>query len=209
MQASYSPQNIGHFGLAYEAYLHFTSPIRRYPDLLVHRGIRYCLLQKKKTSNHKLALEKKNFPPQSAFYDIPKMNELAEHCSATERRADEATREAINWLKCYYMQNKLGQVFEGIITGVTGFGVFIELKNIYVEGLLHITELKDDYYHHDAVHHLLRGKRTGAVYRLGDSIQVKIVKANPEERELDFALPEKCSIKENKIKTRQAKSKCH
>jgi len=192
MQASYMPKNSGHFGLAYDAYLHFTSPIRRYPDLLVHRAIRYCLTHKKlpfknKTPQEIVHSEKEN--PNDYFpYTNDSMTELGEHCSLTERRADEATRDATGWLKCYYMQDKLGQVFEGMITGVTGFGVFVELKNIHVEGLLHITALKDDYYHHDVIHHLLKGKRTGTVYRLGDTIQVMAVKANPEERELDLEL---------------------
>ena len=190
MQAIYSPELAGHFGLAYDAYLHFTSPIRRYPDLLVHRGLRYSFYQhnKNKPANNKKNLSTQNFP-----YDDARMAQLAEHCSITERRADEATRDAVNWLKCYYMQDKLGQAFEGIITGVTGFGVFVELKNIYVEGLLHITSLKDDYYHYDPVQHVLKGKRTNTMYRLGDSIQVIVARANPEERELDFELAKKSS----------------
>jgi len=173
MQAVYSPDNLGHFGLAYEAYVHFTSPIRRYPDLLVHRGIRQQIQKEKK---------------QTASYNHAQMVQFGEHCSVTERRADEATRDAVNWLKCYYMQDKLGQEFDGIITGVTAFGVFVELSSIYVEGLVHISALRDDYYHHDAIQHLLRGKRTGVTYRLGDPIRVMVARANPDERELDLEL---------------------
>lgn len=174
MQAVYSPDNLGHFGLAYEAYTHFTSPIRRYPDLLVHRGIR-CRLNKKKRFS----------------YDHNTMAQFGEHCSITERRADEATRDAVSWLKCYYMQDKLGQTFDGIITGVTAFGVFVELSSVYVEGLVHITALRDDYYHYDPAQHLLKGKRTGTTYRLGDPIRVMVARANAEERELDLELAEK------------------
>lgn len=173
MQAVYSPDNGGHFGLAYESYTHFTSPIRRYPDLLIHRAIRQQLKSQKKNSPN---------------YDHATLVTFGEHCSFTERRADEATRDATSWLKCYYMQDKLGQEFDGIITGVTGFGVFVELNNIYVEGLVHITALRDDYYHHEPTKHLLRGKRTGTVYRLGDPLRVLVAKVNPDERELDFEL---------------------
>jgi ribonuclease R len=173
MQAVYAPENLGHFGLAYEAYVHFTSPIRRYPDLLVHRGIRQAIQKGRK----------KKF----AYADAD-MATFGEHCSKTERRADDATRDAVNWLKCYYMRDKIGQVFSGIITGVTAFGVFVELSNIYVEGLVHISALRDDYYSHDPVQHLLRGKRTGVTYRLGDAIEVSVARANPDERELDLEL---------------------
>lgn len=174
MQAIYAPTNSGHFGLAYDVYTHFTSPIRRYPDLLVHRAV-----------NHLLSKKKKN----TFRYDKEAMSQLGIHCSMTERRADEATREAADWLKCHYMQNKLGQVFEGIITTVTAFGVFVELTGIYVEGLLHITSLKDDYYHFDPVKHLLKGKRRGTTYRLGDPIKVLVARVNLDEKQMDFELP--------------------
>jgi ribonuclease R len=174
MQAVYSPDNTGHFGLAYEVYTHFTSPIRRYPDLLVHRALRYLLQQKAK---------QRRFP-----YDKKQMLQLGEHCSQTERRADEATRDAVDWLKCHYMQDKLGKEFDGIISGVTGFGVFVELSGIYVEGLLHITALKDDYYHFDPVKHALKGKHRGAVYRLGDPIRVLVARVNLDDKQVDFEL---------------------
>lgn len=171
-QAVYAPINEGHFGLAFEAYAHFTSPIRRYPDLLVHRAIR-----------HALQKSKQEFP-----YNPATMLKMGEHCSTTERRADEATRDAVAWLKCEYMQDKVGETFPGIITGVTGFGIFVELKNVFVEGLVHITALKNDYYHFDPIRHLLKGRQTGNVYRLGDPIEVLVARVNVDERQLDFEL---------------------
>lgn len=172
-QAIYTPLNDGHFGLAYETYAHYTSPIRRYPDLLVHRAIYHVLARK----------PKKDFP-----YDHPAMERMGEHCSMTERRADEATRDASLWLKCEYMQDKLGAEFDGIISGVTGFGVFVELKDIYVEGLLHITSLKNDYYSFDPAKHRLKGKRTNMMYRLGDPIRVQVARVNVDDKEIDFEL---------------------
>jgi ribonuclease R len=173
MQAVYSPENTGHFGLAYDVYTHFTSPIRRYPDLLTHRALRHTIQGKKK---------------QNFYYDLPKMIQFGEHTSMTERRADDATQEAVTWLKCHYMQDKLGQVFTGVITGVTGFGVFVELENIYVEGLVHITSLKNDYYQHDPIKHYLKGKRTNTIYRLGDPIRVLVARVNLDDRQIDFEL---------------------
>lgn len=172
-QAIYAPENKGHFGLAFDAYTHFTSPIRRYPDLLVHRGIRKILQNK---------LQEKEIDSQFEKYGV--------HCSMTERRADDATREAVDWLKCEFMLNKVGDEFEGIITGVTSFGLFIELKQIYVEGLLHISLLKNDYYKFDPISHTLLGERAGARYRLGDSLKVKVVKVDLDERKIDFMLAE-------------------
>ncbi|QTS83942.1 ribonuclease R [Coxiella endosymbiont of Amblyomma nuttalli] len=171
-QAIYSPENVGHFGLSYEHYCHFTSPIRRYPDLVVHRGIRHLL---------KRSLKK-------FYYEEKILMGLGEHCSMTERRADRATRDAIDWLKCEYMLNKVGRTFDGHIVDVTGFGVFVELDNIYVEGLVHITALENDYYHYDPVYHLLRGKRSGLLYRLGDSIRVIVARVNLDNRKIDFVL---------------------
>jgi ribonuclease R len=175
-QAIYSPENVGHFGLAYETYAHFTSPIRRYPDLIVHRAIKHLLHNKKI----------KNFS-----YTEADMNLLGEHCSVTERRADGATRDATDWLKCEFMQNKQGQVFDGIIAEVTGFGVFVELKEIYVQGLLHITALSNDYYHYDTKAHLLKGKNSGKVYKLGDALRVLVARVNLDQRQIDFELADK------------------
>jgi len=174
-QAVYLPTNKGHFGLAYDAYGHFTSPIRRYPDLLVHRAIRHTLAHK----------EAKRFS-----YDEKAMTEYGQHCSMTERRADEATREVVAWLKCEYMLNKVGKKFFGCVTGVTGFGLFVELNDIYVEGLVHITALPTDYYHFDAVHHRLVGKHTGKSYRLGDTVNVRVTRVGLDRREIDFEISE-------------------
>lgn len=171
--AIYSPENKGHFGLAYETYTHFTSPIRRYPDLLVHRAIKHCL-QKKSI---------KEFP-----YSFVKMISLGEHCSKTERRADDATRDVINSLKCQYMQNKVGTVFSGLITGVTSFGMFVEVTDFSVEGLIHITSLEGDYYHFDPIGRRLCGESSGKVYRLSDQVRVKLIRVNLEEKKLDFEL---------------------
>ncbi len=172
-QAVYSPENIGHFGLAHDTYAHFTSPIRRYPDLLVHRAIRH-VLKKRKAINFN--------------YSATDMVSMGEHCSMTERRADDATRDAILWLKCEYMQDRIGEAFAGIISGVTSFGIFVELNEVFVEGLIHVTSLANDYYHFDPVGHRLYGKRSGQVYRLGDSLQVIVARVDLDERRIDLEL---------------------
>lgn len=172
-QAVYSPENIGHFGLAFLAYTHFTSPIRRYPDLVVHRAICHLI-----DGGGKEDFE----------YSLPELQGLGEHCSTTERRADEATRDAISWLKCEYMMDKIGEIFDGIITSVTSFGLFVELNEIFVEGLVHITALKNDYYHFDPVGHRLTGERSGERYRLGDPVRVKLAAVNLDEKKIDFTL---------------------
>lgn len=173
MQAVYSPDNLGHFGLAYEAYTHFTSPIRRYSDLLVHRAIRHVLAGRK---------------PASFRYSHDEMLLLGDHCSMTERRADEATRDVVDWLKCEYMQDKIGEEFSGLITSVTGFGLFVELEDIYVEGLIHIATLQNDYYRHDQAHHRLVGERTRRIYRLADRLQVRVARVDLDDRKIDFEL---------------------
>jgi ribonuclease R len=165
-QALYSPENVGHFGLAYEAYTHFTSPIRRYPDLVIHRAIKAALA--------------------AATYAPGKWNELGIHCSMTERRADEATRDVQTWLKCYYMRDRVGEEFEGSISAVTGFGIFVALDEVYVEGLAHISELGSDYFHFDPVHHALRGERTGKTFRLADRVRVRVVRVDLELGRIDF-----------------------
>lgn len=170
-QAQYVEANAGHFGLAYSAYTHFTSPIRRFPDLLIHRAIGHLL------DEH---------PVYEFSYTHEDMKRLGKHASMTERRADDATREVIAWLKCEYMQDKLGQVYTGRISAVTGFGLFVELDEIYVEGLVHITSLKNDYYTFDAVQHRLRGNRGGLVYCLGDRMTVLVARVNLDERKIDF-----------------------
>jgi ribonuclease R len=165
-QAVYSPENVGHFGLAYESYTHFTSPIRRYPDLVIHRAI-------------KAALAGRTYSPG-------KWDELGKHCSMTERRADDATRDVETWLKCYYMRDRVGEEFEGSISAVTGFGIFVALDEVYVEGLAHISELGSDYFRFDAVHHALRGERTGKTYRLADRVRVRVVRVDLELGRIDF-----------------------
>ena len=175
-QAVYSPDLKGHFGLALEAYAHFTSPIRRYPDLLVHRAIRHCLLDKK---------------IETFFYGVPDMILLGEHCSANERRADDATRDVVSWLKCEYMMDKIGEEFPGIISAVTSFGFFVELADIYVEGLVHISNLGQDYYHFDPTSHQLKGERSGINFRLGDSVKIKVARVDLDEKKMDFELIQK------------------
>ena len=165
-QAVYTPENLGHFGLAFEAYAHFTSPIRRYPDLLVHRAIKAVLANRK--------------------YEGVDWAELGRHCSETERRADDASRDVENWLKCYYMQDQVGGVFEGTVTGVTAFGLFVMLDQYYVDGLVHISELGRDYYRYEANRHMLLGERTGKRYRLADRIKVKLVRVDLETRKIDL-----------------------
>lgn len=167
-QAVYSPDNVGHFGLAYEAYAHFTSPIRRYPDLLIHRAIKAVL--------------------NGERYKAGDWNSLGEQCSMTERRADDATRDVTNWLKCFYMQDKIGEVFEGTVSGVTGFGLFVALDSVYVEGLLHVAELGNDYFHYDKARHEMAGERTGVRYRLGDRLTIKVVRVDLETTKIDFTL---------------------
>lgn len=188
-QAVYHPDNVGHFGLSYDGYTHFTSPIRRYPDLLVHRAIKH-LLSGQATSMFR--------------YSNSDMAHFGEHCSMTERRADDATRDAVEWLKCEYMQDKVDEEFEGIITGVTGFGLFVELQDIYVEGLVHISSLANDYYHFDPARHRLLGERTSTSYRLADPIRVKVMRVDLDERKIDFELvqPQKREDKPKKKKRR-------
>ena len=186
-QAVYSPDNVGHFGLAYEAYAHFTSPIRRYPDLLIHRAIKAVL--------------------NGETYKAKDWNNLGAHCSMTERRADDASRDVTNWLKCFYMQDKIGEVFEGTVAGVTAFGVFVALDGVYVEGLLHVTELGNDYFHYDKARHEMIGERTNARYRLGDRLTVKVARVDLETSKMDFSLVNK--LGENKASSTPPRSNIH
>ena len=165
-QAVYSPDNAGHFGLAFEAYVHFTSPIRRYPDLLVHRAIKDCLKGRR--------------------YEGVDWDALGRHCSETERRADEASRDVENWLKCFYMKEHVGGVFTGAVTGVTSFGLFVTLDDYFVDGLVHISELGRDYFQFDAARHMLLGERSGQRFRLADRMKVKLVRVDLETRKIDF-----------------------
>lgn len=186
-QAVYHPSNVGHFGLALETYAHFTSPIRRYPDLQVHRAIRHIL------GGGKVA----DFP-----FNQADLVTLGEHCSMTERRADEAVRDAVEWLKCEFMLDKIGQTFDGIITAVTAFGLFVELREVFVEGLIHVTALRNDYYHFDPIGHRLHGERSGKVYRLGDSLRIRVARVDLDERKIDFELVERERSDKSERRTR-------
>lgn len=168
-QAVYSPENVGHFGLAYEAYTHFTSPIRRYPDLLIHRAIKAVL--------------------KGEVYD-PKMpwDAMGQQCSMTERRADDATRDVVAWLKCYYMKDRLGETFAGTISSVTSFGIFVALDDVYVEGLVHISDLGQDYFKYDKDRHQIVGERTRKKFQLADRVNIKVVRVDIETSKIDFAL---------------------
>lgn len=187
-QAVYSADNHGHFGLNYEAYAHFTSPIRRYPDLLVHRAIR-SVIRSRRDTPHVRREGAASMPKARIYpYDEAALEQLGEQCSMTERRADEATRDVVNWLKCEFMRDRVGETFPGVITAVTGFGLFVELTDIYVEGLVHVTAMPGDYYHFDPLHHRLSGERSGRSFRLGDSVEVRVMRVDLDERKIDFEL---------------------
>jgi len=207
-QAVYSPDNQGHFGLAYSAYTHFTSPIRRYPDLLVHRAIRGAIHGEGRAKGVE---RPKKFVADSAFkynYSLEQMLMLGEHCSMTERRADEATRDVVSWLKCEYMESQVGVDFIGVVAAVTGFGVFVELEDLYVEGLVHITALPSDYYHFEAAKQRLVGDRTRRVFKLGDRLEVTVVRVDLEDRKIDFEIAgEKADPKPKKPSQREKLSK--
>ena len=166
-QAVYTPANEGHFGLAFEDYTHFTSPIRRYPDLLVHRAINRVLDKKKRKPSKKMV-------------------ETGTHLSVTERRADDASRDVEQWLKCEYMRDKVGDTFNGVISGVAGFGIFIELTDVFVEGMIAMRDMKDDYYIFDDVHHQLKGERTGRTFQLGDTIKIQVASVSLDDRQMVF-----------------------
>ncbi len=174
-QAQYRPDNVGHFGLSYEAYAHFTSPIRRYPDLLVHRAI-------------KAVLANTQYRPSGSSWA-----ELGAHCSLTERRADDATRDVENWLKCYFMQDKIGETFGGTISGVTSFGIFVTLDELNIDGLVHVTELGRDYFHFDAGRHAMIGERSGRVFQLAGRVRVKVARVDLETTKIDFTLADEAS----------------
>ncbi len=167
-QAIYSPDNVGHFGLAYESYTHFTSPIRRYPDLLVHRAIKSALATRQ--------------------YEPGNWEEIGLHCSMTERRADDATRDVEAWLKCFYMKDRVGEVFEGSISSVVPFGIFVALDGVFVEGLVHVSELGQDYFHFDEKSHAMVGERSGRRFRLADRVRVQLTRVDMEANKIDFRL---------------------
>ena len=173
MHAEYTPANIGHFGLALDAYAHFTSPIRRYPDLLVHRAIRHVIRGGK---------------PGRYDYKPGDMERLGIITSAHERRAEEATRDVEAWLKCEYMQGHVGQEYPGVVTGVTNFGLFVQIRELLVDGLVHVTSLANDYYHYDSGRQQLVGERTGKKYGLGDEMLIQVQRVDMDTRRIDFRL---------------------
>ncbi len=191
MQAEYAVENEGHFGLAYDCYTHFTSPIRRYPDLLVHRAIKHILAGEK---------------PKAFYADAAMLQEVATHCSMTERRADDATRDVVSWLKCEFMQGKLGEEFTGIISTVTQFGFFVELDDIFVSGLVHVNTLRDDYYHFCAKSQTLEAEHAHRKFSPGDKVEVKLVRVGLEDKQIDFILTEDIALEKPKQKVAKRKS---
>jgi len=183
-QAQYSPDNVGHFGLAYDAYAHFTSPIRRYPDLLVHRAI-------------KSALAGQRYRPRDASW-----SDLGLHCSMTERRADDASRDVLQWLKCHFMRERVGETFSGTISGVASFGIFVTLDGLDIDGLVHVTELPRDYFHFDAVRHALIGEHGGRVFQLAGRVMVKVARVDLERAKIDFTLDEAAAPDEGRPRSR-------
>jgi len=191
LQASYSPDTkTGHFGLALKDYAHFTSPIRRYPDLLVHRGIKHWIRQ---GSNNDFG------------YDLAGMTSLGESCSRYERRADDASRDAADWLKCEYLQKHIGQQFHGIVSSVTSFGLFVQLEDLLMDGLVHVTALKRDYYQFDPIRHQLVGEMTNRRYQLGDRLLVEVARVDMEDRKVDFDLIS--SLSEHKKQKKAGKTR--
>ncbi len=198
-QAVYQPDNEGHFGLHYPAYTHFTSPIRRYPDLLVHRGIRSLIRSKRKVPGVLRVEGAEPIPAKRIFpYDVPAMATHGVHCSMTERRADDATREVEAWLKCEYLQDHVGDEFDGVIAAVTSFGLFVELVDLYIEGLVHVTALPGDYYNFDQARQRLTGERTGRSFQLGGKVRVQVARVDLDDRKIDLDLIEAAPPRKSK-----------
>jgi ribonuclease R len=206
-QAIYTPINSGHFGLAYDAYTHFTSPIRRYPDLLVHRvikailaGQRYELpvlptpgeahekLARRLASRVRAPSQRLKKPAPAPSREVQAWEAAGLHCSANERRADEASRDVEAWLKCKYMREHLGEEYGGVVTAATTFGIFVTLDQMYVEGLVHITELGGEYFKFDEARQELRGERTGIRYAIGSRVRVQVSRVDLDGRKIDFRL---------------------
>jgi ribonuclease R len=195
-QAVYQPDNGGHFGLHFEAYAHFTSPIRRYPDLLVHRAIRSVIRGRSKSAHVSRVAGAKGLRREVIYpYDMAAMLALGEQCSMTERRADDATREVDAWLKCEFLKDRIGDAFSGVIAAVTNFGVFVELHDLYIEGLLHVSALPGDYYHFDQAKQRLVGERTRQVFQLGGVVAVKVARVDLDDRKIDLELVDGASPK--------------
>jgi ribonuclease R len=200
-QAIYSPDNGGHFGLAYPAYAHFTSPIRRYPDLLVHRVLKALIantvyvphMPDREDDDHGHApLPRSSGTAGHDIGDRQHVHGIWEQfglqCSANERRADEASRDVLAWLKCYFMREKVGEQFRGTVTGVAPFGIFVTLEGLFVEGLVHVSELGTDYFQFNEAMHELRGERTGQRFRLTDPVTVQVARVDLEARKIEFRL---------------------
>lgn len=185
-QAKYQRENKGHFGLNYKEYAHFTSPIRRYPDLITHRLIKTVIHSRKLTGT----VERfgKRDAREKVGYSESQIDAIGAHTSMAERRADAAVYEVLDWIKCDYLEEHIGDIFEGVVTGVAAFGMFVELKELYVEGLIHVSTLKGDYFNFDSAYQCLTGDRTGHKYGLGDLVTVQVASANPEDRKIDFEL---------------------
>ena len=196
-QAVYDGDNVGHFGLALEAYAHFTSPIRRYPDLVVHRALKGIIA---KQQGKKAVSGAKN-------YTVEEIEQLGEQCSMTERRADDATRDVADWLKCEFMLDHVGDTFEGVVSSVTNFGLFVRLTEYHIDGLVHITSLDDDYYHYDDVKQALVGESGHRQFRLGDTVEVTVAAVNLDERKIDLLLDKSMlrGTKGKKVKVKTAK----
>lgn len=199
-QAVYSADNIGHFGLGLENYAHFTSPIRRYSDLTLHRSIKY-LLAKQQGS------KRKTTDSGGYHYALAQIDEFAEQCSMTERRADEATRDVESWLKCEYMQDRVGEIFNGTISAVTGFGLFVRLDDLFIDGLVHISTLANEYYRFDLEKQRLVGEQSGTIYRLGDKVQIQVMASNLEQRQIDLEIVASKRAKRGEGKTAKKKAK--
>lgn len=199
-QAVYHADNIGHFGLALEEYAHFTSPIRRYPDLTLHRSIKY-LLEKEQGA------KRKTTDTGGYHYSFDEMDLLGGHCSMTERRADDATREVADWLKCEYMQDHVGSEFYGVISSVTGFGLFVRLDDLFIDGLVHISTLENDYYQFDAAKQRLIGENSGMQYRLGDKVHIKVDAVHLDTKMMDFSLVSSARKPRRSGKTAKDKAK--
>ncbi|MGL4837740.1 MAG: ribonuclease R [Shewanella sp.] len=181
-QAIYSPDNEGHFGLALEEYAHFTSPIRRYPDLVLHRVIRYLLAKERGEATEKWTQD------GGYHYLLDELDQLGEECSTTERRADEATRDVSDWLKCEFMQDHVGDTFDAVIASVTNFGLFVRLNDLFIDGLVHISSLGSDYYQFDPMRQRLIGENTGQIYQVGDPVTVKVAAVNLDDRQIDLMM---------------------
>ena len=209
-QAVYSPENIGHFGLSYKAYAHFTSPIRRYPDLLTHRAIKAILQGKRydpkipdscalnttlSPAARKQHAQDKAVGKKRPDGDLAVWEALGIHCSANERRADEASRDVEAWLKCYFIRDKLGEEFTGTISGVATFGIFVQLDSLFIEGMVHVTDLGADYFQYDEARHELRGERTGIRYQLTDRVTVQVSRVDLDARKIDLRLVTEPGIK--------------